>query len=44
MSPTRSRYRELDLELVLLGDNRSWQPKKPLMVEEKRDDGVEDPF
>jgi hypothetical protein len=42
MSPTRSRYRELGLELVSLKDNRSHQPKWPPMAEEKRDTGAED--
>jgi hypothetical protein len=44
MSLTRSGYRELGLELVSLGDDHSHQPKKPPMVEEKRDDGEGDPF
>jgi hypothetical protein len=42
--PTRSGYRELGLELVSLEDNRSRQPKRPPMVEEKRDEGEEDPI
>jgi hypothetical protein len=36
MSPTRSRYRELDLKIVSLRDDLSVLPKQPLMVEEKR--------
>jgi hypothetical protein len=44
MSPTRSGYRELGLELVSLEDNHSHQPKWPPMVEEKRDKGEEDPI
>jgi hypothetical protein len=40
MSLTRSRYRELGLELVSLGDDHSCWPKKPPMMEEKRDDGA----
>jgi hypothetical protein len=40
----RSGYRELGLELVSLEDNRSRQPKRPPMVEEKRDEGAEDPI
>jgi hypothetical protein len=40
VSPTRSRYKELGLELVSLEDNKSHLPKKPTMVEEKRHDGV----
>jgi hypothetical protein len=43
-TPTRSRYRELGLELILLEDNYSCQPKRPPMVEEKRDDKAGDPF
>jgi hypothetical protein len=44
MSPTRSGYRELGLELFSLEDNCSHQPKQPPMVEEKRDGGVEYPI
>jgi hypothetical protein len=44
MSPTRSGYKELGLELVSLEENRSRQPKWPPMVEEKRDAGAEDPI
>jgi hypothetical protein len=44
MSPTRSEYRKLGLELVSLEDNRSHTPKKPLMVEEKKNDGADDPI
>jgi hypothetical protein len=44
MSPMRSGYRELGLELVSLGDDCSCWPKQPPMVEEKRDDGAGDPF
>jgi hypothetical protein len=40
----RPGYRELDLELVSLGDDHSFQPKQPPMAEEKRDDGARDPF
>jgi hypothetical protein len=40
MSPTRSEYRELGLELFSLEDNYSCQP----MVEEKRNEGAEDPI
>jgi hypothetical protein len=42
MSPTRSGYRELGLELVSLEDNRSCQHKRPPMAEEKRNKGAED--
>jgi hypothetical protein len=38
ISPTRSGNRELGLELVSLEDNRSCQPRRPPMAEEKRDD------
>jgi hypothetical protein len=41
---TRSGYRELGLELVSLEDNSSRQPKRPPMVEEKKNEGVEDPI
>jgi hypothetical protein len=44
MSPTRSGYRELGLELVSLKDNCSFQSKWPPMEEEKRDEGAEDPI
>jgi hypothetical protein len=42
MSPTRSEYRKLGLELVSLEDNHSRMPKKPSMVGEKRNDGAKD--
>ena len=42
MSPTRSEYRKLGLELVSLEDNRSRTPKKPSMAEEKKIDGADD--
>jgi hypothetical protein len=44
MSPTRSEYSKLGLELVSLEDNHSRTPKKPSMVEEKKNDGVDDPI
>ena len=45
MSPMRSAYRELGLELIDLGENTSRHPKKPQMVgEENRDDGAGDPI
>jgi hypothetical protein len=44
MSPTRSRYRELGLELVSLDENCSRQPKPPPMEKEKRDEGEKDPI
>jgi hypothetical protein len=44
MSPTRSEYKELGLELVSLEDKISHTPKQPLMAGEKKDDGTGDPF
>jgi hypothetical protein len=44
MSPTRLGYRELGLKLVSLDENLSLQPKRAPTVEEKRDEGVEDPI
>jgi hypothetical protein len=44
MSPTRSGYKELGLELVSLEEKISHTPKRPLMVGEKKDDGTRDPF
>jgi hypothetical protein len=44
MSPTRSEYSKLGLELVSLEDNHSHTPKKPSMVEEKKNDGADDPI
>jgi hypothetical protein len=44
MSPTRSGYKELGLELVSLEDKISRTPKRPLMAGEKKDDGTRDPF
>jgi hypothetical protein len=44
MSPTRSGYKELGLELVFLEDKSSCMPKRPLMVEENKDDETRDPF
>jgi hypothetical protein len=42
MSPTRSEYRKLGLELVSLEENLSRMPKKPSMVEENKNDRAED--
>jgi hypothetical protein len=42
MSPTRSEYSKLGLELVSLEDNRSHTPKKPSMAEENKNDRAED--
>jgi hypothetical protein len=44
MSPTRSGYKELGLELVSLEDKISRMPKKPLMAGENKDNGTRDPF
>jgi hypothetical protein len=44
MSPTRSGYKELGLELVSLEEKISCTPKRPLMEGEKKDDGTGDPF
>jgi hypothetical protein len=44
MSPTRSEYRKLGLNHVSLEENHSHTPKKPSMVEEKKNDGVDDPI
>jgi hypothetical protein len=44
MSPTRSEYSKLGLELVFLKDNRSRTPKKPSMAEKKKNDGAKDPI
>jgi hypothetical protein len=44
MSPTRSEYKELGLELVYVEDNISRTPKRPLMAGEKKDDGMGYPF
>jgi hypothetical protein len=38
MSSMRSKYRKLGLELVSLEENHSLKPKKPSMVEEKKND------
>jgi hypothetical protein len=44
MSSTRSKYRNLGLEHFPLEDNRSRTPKKPSMVEEKKNDEADDPI
>jgi hypothetical protein len=44
MSPTRSEYSKLGLDLVSLEDNHSRTPKKPSMVEERKIDGADDPI
>jgi hypothetical protein len=38
MSPTRSEYSKLCLELVSIEENHSHTPKKPSMEEEKKND------
>jgi hypothetical protein len=40
----RSEYTKLGLELVSIEDNHSRTPKKPSMVEEKKNDGADDPI
>ena len=40
----RSKYSKLGLELVSLEYNCSYTPKKPSMVEEKKNDRVDDPI
>jgi hypothetical protein len=44
MSPIRSGYKELGLELVSLEKKRYRMPKRPLMVGENKDDGIGYPF
>jgi hypothetical protein len=44
MSPTRSEYINLGLDLVSLEENLSHTPKKPSMVEEKKKYGADDPI
>jgi hypothetical protein len=44
MSPTKSEYKELGLDLVSLEYKSSRTPKRPLMAGEKKDDGKGDPF
>jgi hypothetical protein len=44
MSPTRSEYKEMGLELVYLEDKISRTPKQPLMVGEKKYEGTGYPF
>jgi hypothetical protein len=44
MSPTSSKYRKLGLDLVSLEENLSLTPKKPSMVEEKKNDEANDPI
>jgi hypothetical protein len=44
MSPTRSEYKELGLELVSLEERSSCIPKRPPIAGENKDDGTRDPF
>jgi hypothetical protein len=44
MSPMRSEYSKLGLELVSLEDNISCTPKELSMAEEKKIDGADDPI
>jgi hypothetical protein len=44
MSPTRSEYRKLGLEIFSLEYNHSCMPNKPSMVEYKKNDGADDPI
>jgi hypothetical protein len=44
MSPTRSEYRNMGIKLVSLEENNSRTPKKPSMLEEKKNDGSDDPI
>jgi len=44
MSPTMSEYRKLGIDLVSLEEKHSRTPKKPSMVEEKKNDGADDPI
>jgi hypothetical protein len=44
MSPKRSEYKELGLELVSLKEKISRTPKRPLMEGEKKYDGTGNPF
>lgn len=44
MSPTRSGYKELGLELGELLQDQHRKPQQPPMVEENKDEGVGDPF
>jgi hypothetical protein len=44
MSPMRSEYRNLGLQLVSLEENCSRTPKTPSMEEENKNDGANDPI
>jgi hypothetical protein len=44
MSPTRSGYKELGLDLVEPLQDQSRKPPRPPMGEEKKDEGAGDPI
>jgi hypothetical protein len=44
MSPTRSGYKELGLDLVEPLQDQPRKPRRPPMGEEKKDEGARDPF
>jgi hypothetical protein len=44
MSPTRSRYKELGLDLVEPLQDHPCKPRRPPMGEEKKDEGAKDPI
>ena len=44
MSPTRSRYKELGLELVEPLQDQLYKPRRPPMADEKKDEGAGDPI
>jgi hypothetical protein len=44
MSPMRSKYKELGLELVSLEERNSRTPKRPPMEGENKYDRIGDPF
>ena len=44
MSPTRSGYKELGLDLVEPLQHQPRKPRRPPMVEEKKDEGAGDPI
>jgi hypothetical protein len=44
MSPMRSEYRKLSIDLVSLEENHSRMPKKPSTTEENKNNGAYDPI
>eukprot|EP00253_Pinus_taeda_P029071 PITA_29071 len=44
MSPTRSRYKELGLELVEPLQDQPRKPRRPPMADEKKEEGIGDPI